>query len=86
MSKKTDLDRTIKVVNEMISKKKKEIVLKRKELKEQEEELKTLVSVGDELVRVNGEFAKALKRATHGGKDLREALLSSMVPSGQQPR
>ena len=86
MSKKTDLEKPIKIVNELISEKRKEILAKRKELKVREEELKTLIDVVNELVRVDGEFVKALKRATHGGKDLREALLSSMVPTGQQLR
>jgi hypothetical protein len=86
MPKKTDLDKTIKVVHDLISEKKKEIIKKRIDLKAYEEELATLVSVEAELVKVNKAFEKALRNATHGGKELREALLSSMVPPGQQPR
>lgn len=82
MSKKTDLDKTIKLVRDMISEKKKEIIAKKKDLNFYEEELHRLVSVEGELVRVN----KAFSRAMNSEKGLREALLSSMVPAGQQQR
>ncbi len=81
-SKKTDLDRTIKIVRDLISEKRKEIIAKRKELRHYEDELDSLISVEGEIVRVN----KAFSRAMTSEKGLREALLSSMVPSGQQQR